>query len=147
MVWELIGILRSPLSYTHGLFSNQHPQPCWLEKIPWEGEFTLRSDPWAGLIASCGSFYLMVPVPTVKRSGKRLWTGTMRWKLAWGRILTAHGYASKGVFMDRKVKDSGYLYCMPVTHCVTLNRNIISTYHSLSNCPWTLSLFHTARHQ
>ena len=27
-----------------------------LEKISWEGEFTLRSDPWAGLIASCGSF-------------------------------------------------------------------------------------------
>ena len=31
-----------------------------LEKILWEGEFTLRSDPWAGLIASCGSFYPMV---------------------------------------------------------------------------------------
>ena len=30
------------------------------EKIPWEGEFTIRSDPWAGLIASCGSFYPMV---------------------------------------------------------------------------------------
>jgi hypothetical protein len=30
------------------------------EKILWEGEFTLRSDPWAGLIASCGSFYPMV---------------------------------------------------------------------------------------
>ena len=28
----------------------------WRKKIPWEGEFTLRSDPWAGLIASCGSF-------------------------------------------------------------------------------------------
>ena len=27
--------------------------------------------PWAGLIASCGSFYLMVPVPTVKRSGAK----------------------------------------------------------------------------
>ena len=27
-----------------------------LEKIAWEGEFTLRSDPWAGLIASSGSF-------------------------------------------------------------------------------------------
>ena len=27
-----------------------------LEKIPWEGEFTVRSDPWAGLIASSGSF-------------------------------------------------------------------------------------------
>ena len=27
-----------------------------LEKIPWEGEFILRSVPWAGLIASCGSF-------------------------------------------------------------------------------------------
>ena len=26
------------------------------EKIPWEGEFTLRSDSWAGLIASWGSF-------------------------------------------------------------------------------------------
>ena len=26
------------------------------EKIPWEGEFILRSVPWAGLIASCGSF-------------------------------------------------------------------------------------------
>ena len=26
------------------------------EKMKWEGEFTLRSDPWAGLIASCGSF-------------------------------------------------------------------------------------------
>ena len=26
-----------------------------LEKIPWEGEFTLRSDPWAGLIASSSS--------------------------------------------------------------------------------------------
>jgi hypothetical protein len=32
----------------------------YLEKILWEGEFTLRSDPWAGLIASCGSFYPMV---------------------------------------------------------------------------------------
>ena len=31
------------------------------EKIPWEGEFSLRSDLWAGLIASCGSFYPMVP--------------------------------------------------------------------------------------
>lgn len=30
------------------------------EKIPREGEFTLRTDPWAGLIASTGSFYLMV---------------------------------------------------------------------------------------
>ena len=28
--------------------------------MKWEGEFTLRSDPWAGLIASCGSFYPMV---------------------------------------------------------------------------------------
>ena len=31
-----------------------------LEKIPCYGEFTQRSDPWAGLIASCGSFYPMV---------------------------------------------------------------------------------------
>ena len=31
-----------------------------LEKIPWEGEFTIRSDLWAGLIASCGSFFPMV---------------------------------------------------------------------------------------
>ena len=31
-----------------------------LENIPWEGEFTQRSDPWAGLIASCGSFYPMI---------------------------------------------------------------------------------------
>ena len=31
------------------------------EKIPVVGEFTIRSDPWAGLIASCGSFYPMVP--------------------------------------------------------------------------------------
>jgi len=30
------------------------------EKMKWEGEFTLRSDPWAGLIASCGSFLPMV---------------------------------------------------------------------------------------
>ena len=30
------------------------------EKIPWEGEFTRRRDPWAGLIASCGSFYIFV---------------------------------------------------------------------------------------
>ena len=30
------------------------------EKIPSEGEFTLRTNPWAGLIASTGSFYLMV---------------------------------------------------------------------------------------
>ena len=30
------------------------------EKIPCEEEFTLRSDPWAGLIASCGSFIPMV---------------------------------------------------------------------------------------
>ncbi len=29
------------------------------EKIPWEGEFTLRSDPWAGLRASWGSLFLM----------------------------------------------------------------------------------------
>jgi len=29
------------------------------EKIPWEGEFTFRSDSWAGLIASWGSFYPM----------------------------------------------------------------------------------------
>jgi len=29
------------------------------EKIPWKGEFTLRSDPWVGLIASCGSFWSM----------------------------------------------------------------------------------------
>ncbi len=33
----------------------------WMkEKIPCYGEFTQRSDPWAGLIASCGSFYPMV---------------------------------------------------------------------------------------
>ena len=32
----------------------------YLEKIPCYGEFTQRSDPWAGLIASCGSFYPMV---------------------------------------------------------------------------------------
>ena len=31
-----------------------------MEKMKWEGEFTLRSDPWAGLIASCGSFFPMV---------------------------------------------------------------------------------------
>ena len=31
------------------------------EKIPWEGEFSLRSDLWAGLIASRGSFSPMVP--------------------------------------------------------------------------------------
>ena len=31
-----------------------------LEKIPDEGEFSLRIDLWAGLIASCGSFYPMV---------------------------------------------------------------------------------------
>ena len=30
------------------------------EKMPWEGEFTLRSDPWAGLLASSGSFFPMV---------------------------------------------------------------------------------------
>ena len=30
--------------------------PLQLEKISWEREFTLRSDPWAGLIASSGSF-------------------------------------------------------------------------------------------
>ena len=30
------------------------------EKIPCYGEFTQRSDPWAGLIASRGSFYPMV---------------------------------------------------------------------------------------
>ena len=30
------------------------------EKIPCYGEFTQRSNPWAGLIASCGSFYPMV---------------------------------------------------------------------------------------
>ena len=29
------------------------------EKIRWEGEFTFRSDSWAGLIASWGSFYPM----------------------------------------------------------------------------------------
>ena len=33
------------------------------EKIPCYGEFTQRSDPWAGLIASCGSFYPMVHNP------------------------------------------------------------------------------------
>ena len=33
-----------------------------LEKIPCEGEFIFRRDLCAGLIASCGSFYLMVPV-------------------------------------------------------------------------------------
>lgn len=38
------------------------------EKIPREGEFTLRTDPWAGLIASTGSFYLMVPTSAVPRS-------------------------------------------------------------------------------
>jgi len=38
------------------------------EKIPREGEFTLRTDPWAGLIASIGSFYLMVyPLPLSAR--------------------------------------------------------------------------------
>ena len=38
------------------------------EKIPREGEFTLRTDPWAGLIASTGSFYLMVyPLPLSAR--------------------------------------------------------------------------------
>ena len=31
-----------------------------LENIPWEGEFTQRSDPCAGLIASCGSFFPMI---------------------------------------------------------------------------------------
>ena len=31
-----------------------------VERIPWEGEFIIRSDPWAGLIASCGSFYPMI---------------------------------------------------------------------------------------
>lgn len=34
-----------------------------LEKDSWEGEFTLRRDSWAGLIASCGSFYFMVSLP------------------------------------------------------------------------------------
>ena len=51
-------------------------QPGGWEKIPWEGEFTLRSDSWAGLIASCGSFYLMVPLPRTPQltSLLRRWT-------------------------------------------------------------------------
>ena len=36
------------------------------EKIPWEGEFTFRSDSWAGLIASWGSFYPMTHAPQDK---------------------------------------------------------------------------------
>ena len=52
------------------------PEMTRLEKIPWEGEFTLRSDSWAGLIASCGSFYLMVPLPRTPQltSLLRRWT-------------------------------------------------------------------------
>ena len=43
------------------------------ERIPWEGEFTIRSDPWAGLIASCGSFYPMVqPQDSTQRSAPSL---------------------------------------------------------------------------
>ena len=41
------------------------PLYSWLltqnrERIPWKGEFTIRNDPWTGLIASCGSFYSMI---------------------------------------------------------------------------------------
>jgi hypothetical protein len=53
---------RLELSFTFGIFSFLICVISLMlkEKIPWEGEFTLRSDPWAGLIASCGSFYPMV---------------------------------------------------------------------------------------
>ena len=47
-------------SFPISIFSCPSLHSFILEKIPWEGELTLRSDPWAGLIASTGSFYLMV---------------------------------------------------------------------------------------
>ena len=42
-----------------GIKKELSPAIAALEKIPWEGEFTFRSDPWAGLIASWGSLYPM----------------------------------------------------------------------------------------
>ena len=45
------------LAYRLWITFTSHPTVhSLLEKISWEGEFTLGSDPWAGLIASCGSF-------------------------------------------------------------------------------------------
>ena len=46
-----------------------------LERIPWEGEFIIRSDPWAGLIASCGSFYPMIRAPNKIAIIKKLMFG------------------------------------------------------------------------
>ena len=41
------------------IFSQTDVRFIQREKISWEGEFTFRSDSWAGLIASWGSFYPM----------------------------------------------------------------------------------------
>ena len=49
------------------------------EKIPCYGEFTQRSDPWAGLIASCGSFYPMVHHSAAHSLDTSLTCGTSLW--------------------------------------------------------------------
>jgi len=68
------------------------------EKMPWEGEFTLRSDPWAGLLASSGSFFPMVQEYKEKEFGKwkerymgwgtRSDLGKAQWK-RFGKLSTA----------------------------------------------------------
>jgi hypothetical protein len=50
------------------------------EKMKWEGEFTLRSDPWAGLIASSGSFYPMVCRSWTILSWNYPHHSSMRWR-------------------------------------------------------------------
>ena len=52
-------ILGFPFSISK-LITHRKWRQTMKEKIPWKREFTVRSDPWAGLIASCGSFYPMV---------------------------------------------------------------------------------------
>lgn len=64
--WELDVVTAVSTDKSQSLHSSflswvLHPDIySFLEKDSWEGEFTLRRDSWAGLIASCGSFYFMV---------------------------------------------------------------------------------------
>ena len=73
---------RESLNFQHSLCldnvtqrSNRQAQ----EKIPCYGEFTQRSDPWAGLIASCGSFYPMVHHSAAHSLDTSLTCGTSLW--------------------------------------------------------------------
>jgi len=131
-----------------------------LDKRRWEGEFTLRSDPWAGLIASCGSFYLMVSLPhrynprnlPVRKSKPQSTIHTCQWStqppnltnlrlyrwsgevvIIWWLSLNPHSSHHMRLTKDKKDGISGCMTIRPEIRSVLL---LVASPTSLESSTW-----------